>query len=356
MTSLPPLRQSGISLVELLVGMAIGLMAILVVTHLFLISEEQRRTPTSAANTHINGILALTALQRDLRQAGYGISNDALLGCRIAASTSSSAIGLADAAVGPVVIQAGTGSTASDSIRVLSSNVVDAAVPIQTAAEHAANSGEFVIAAAPGLQVRDWLLLAPTNSSQCHVFQVTSIAHSGATSTLRYSADAAIDQQVPAGSLMVNLGQSPTHRNWSVSSLHQLQATDFATADQAIDAFSDVVLIRALYAKDTSGNGSIDTYDWDAPNTPAQWAQVLGVRIAIVARSPQRSKEPVTTAALQWDIGSVSAPNSIACSHDASSQCLRLDVSASDDDWGDFRYRLFDTLVPLRNLLWSGNV
>lgn len=355
MTRYLPQRQSGLSLVELLVGMAIGLLAILVITQLFLVSEDQRRTPTSAANTHTNGMLALTALQRDLRQAGYGISNDALLGCSLAESSEASTMGLAGKTIHPVVIQAGTSASESDSIRVLSSNLVDAAAPITTAAARAASSVELIIAAAASPQVGDWLLLAPTASQLCHAIQARKITHNGTTSTLEHSPAAAIGQ-VPAGSVMANLGPAPTHRNWSVSQEHQLQATDLAGAAQAIDAFSDIVLLRALYAKDSSGNGRIDQYDTVVPSTPAEWAQVLGVRIAIVARSPQRSKEPISTAPLQWDIGSVSAPTSSACPHDQSSQCLALNLSAIADDWSYFRYQLFDTLVPLRNLLWSGNL
>lgn len=350
-------HQVGISLIELLVGMAIGLLAILVITQLFLVSEEQRRTPTSGAHTHTNGILALTALQRDIRQAGYGINHRALLGCRLVESASSAALGLADgAAIHPIVIQAGQTATDSDRISVLSSNQVDVAFPIRIAAEHAANETEFVIATALPPQTNDWMLLASTGNTQCHAFQVADITNDGATTALQHGAAASIGQ-VPAGSLMVNMGAAPIHRRWSVSNQGQLQAADLARDAQAIDAFSDIVLLRALYAKDTTGDGSVNTYDTVQPITAAQWAQVLGIRIAIVARSPQSSRVPITDESLQWDLGGLGAPNSVACRANPNSQCLNLDVSAAGgDDWSNFRYRLFDTLVPVRNLLWNSTV
>ena len=60
-----------------------------------------------------------------------------------------------------------------------------------------------------------------------------------------------------------------------------------------------------------------------------------GYRLALVARSSLFEKDVVTTAAPVWD-GSDGAP---------------IDLSANDD-WGYYRYKVFQTVVPLRNLPW----
>ena len=76
-----------------------------------------------------------------------------------------------------------------------------------------------------------------------------------------------------------------------------------------------------------------------AAPTAADWAQVLAMRLAVVARSGLREKAnpatgvcDITTAAPTWSGGT-------------------LDVS-TDPNWQCYRYRVFETTVPLRNMIW----
>lgn len=349
------IQQRGISLVELLVGMAIGLMTILVISQVFLASEEQRRVPTSGANTQINGILAIDALQRDIRHSGYGLADASILGCVVANSDSSRAIGLAGQSISPVLIETATSATGSDAITVLSSNKVDASFPIKNAATHSAASTDFVIHTAPTAAKGDWMIVAPIGSNNCAAFQVLDITNNGATSTLAHAADTGIST-VATGSSIVNLGPTPYYRRWSVNNDFQLQVGNPAQTS-ASDAYSEIVLMRAFYAKDTDGSGRVNSYDTTAPTTAAQWSQVLGIRVAIVARSPNRDKNKITTGPLEWNLGSIAAQNSKACTTNSTSQCLELNLSSSStgDEWEFYRYRLFDTMIPMRNLLWNSS-
>ncbi|MGH8743102.1 MAG: PilW family protein, partial [Burkholderiales bacterium] len=70
----------GFSLVELMVGMIIGLLGIIIIMQIFALSEGQKRTTTSGADAQTNGNIALYSIERDARQAGYGINLSAL-GC-----------------------------------------------------------------------------------------------------------------------------------------------------------------------------------------------------------------------------------------------------------------------------------
>jgi len=65
-------RADGFSLVELMVGMVIGMIAIIVVMQVFSLSEGSKRTTTGGDDAQMSGAVALTMLQRDIRQAGYG--------------------------------------------------------------------------------------------------------------------------------------------------------------------------------------------------------------------------------------------------------------------------------------------
>lgn len=66
-------RQSGFSLIEILIGMTIGLIVILVILQTMSLFEGQRRTSSGVVDMQSNGLLSLNALQQDTRLAGYGM-------------------------------------------------------------------------------------------------------------------------------------------------------------------------------------------------------------------------------------------------------------------------------------------
>lgn len=67
--------QAGLSLVELMVAMAIGLITALAITQSMNLFESQKRTASMGADAQSNAAVALYYLERDTRVAGYGISN-----------------------------------------------------------------------------------------------------------------------------------------------------------------------------------------------------------------------------------------------------------------------------------------
>lgn len=72
-------RQAGFSLVDVMVGMVLGLIGTIIIFQVFEASERVKRTTTSGGDAQQNGVAALFALERGVRQAGYGInSSDAL--------------------------------------------------------------------------------------------------------------------------------------------------------------------------------------------------------------------------------------------------------------------------------------
>lgn len=75
--------QRGVTLVELLVGMAIGLFAVLLITQVAILFDSQKRNTTSGADAQINGAVALHTLQRDLQAAGFGLTAGGGAGCLV---------------------------------------------------------------------------------------------------------------------------------------------------------------------------------------------------------------------------------------------------------------------------------
>ena len=60
------LASRGVTLVELLVGMTIGLLSVVIITQVMAVSEEQKRTTSSGSDAQVNGALALSSLQREV--------------------------------------------------------------------------------------------------------------------------------------------------------------------------------------------------------------------------------------------------------------------------------------------------
>ena len=106
-----------------------------------------------------------------------------------------------------------------------------------------------------------------------------------------------------------------------------------------------------MYGKDTTGDGVVDAYDNTTPTTNAGWQQVRAVRIAMVARSATYEKEEVTANEPLWDVGNaITISGTSTC---GSSKCLTLKVDSVGTDWKHYRYKVFDTVVPLRNIIWK---
>src|SRR5215467_4317312 len=72
-------RESGFSLVELLVAVAIGLIGIIIMLQVFENAEGVRRTTVSGGDAQQNGAIALYSMERDVRNAGMGINEIGLL-------------------------------------------------------------------------------------------------------------------------------------------------------------------------------------------------------------------------------------------------------------------------------------
>ena len=70
----PPAPAAGFSLVELMVALVIGLAATIVIMQMFAVSESRKRASTSGADAQTNAAVTLYQLERDFRQAGYGLA------------------------------------------------------------------------------------------------------------------------------------------------------------------------------------------------------------------------------------------------------------------------------------------
>jgi len=386
-----PQNAAGFSLIELLVGVAIGLLSTVVIATVLAKSENQKRTLTSGADAQISGGVAVYELERAIKMAGYGIALDSpALGCPLQIQLGGKAVVGAPTVLAPVLITAGAlppatvgGVTAanSDSIRVLSSNTsagfsVNAEViaPYYNPSSTGTQRTTFALPSSVGFSVNDLAAaFYPAPNFVCQVFQVSGVNSTppnlgvtrvdSATWNAPGFPNLAAAAPVPPGlpAMLINLGNL-SDNTFQLSSNFRLRMTSFnlaqqataATAATAADLRSNIVAFRAFYGKDTDGDGAVDTYDQVTPTTNAGWQQVMSVRIALLARSTQFEHEEVTPANPVWDVGATTTATVTGSTACGSSQCitLRADVSS---DWKHYRYKMFSQIIPLRNMQWHSS-
>ena len=355
-------HPKGFTLIELMVGLAVALITVVIIAQVMVTYDSQKRSTIGGNDAQVTGALALYTLQQDLQMAGYGIaSTPAILGCQISATYGTTALlSGSSTPLAPVIITRGT---SSDSLRVYSSNHPGYAVAIKVTSAHAQNDAVFSVQASNGVSAGDLMLVAPASASgsttDCSIFTVNAGTSAALTSTtIPHATDSGFNQTnvlpatgYAAGSLIIDLGRL-LYREYTVST-RGLQMREVSTdnpsnsdtANPAQTLFPQVVVLKALYGKDTDGDGTVDGYSQTQPTTSAQWQQVLSIRLAIVVRNTHYAKSSGS------DYATSSAPVWVIDSN------TRITLTPPDvvnpGDWKNYRYKVFDTVIPLRNMLWN---
>ena len=363
MHTTPAIRktQRGMSLVELLVAAAIGIIASLAIFQVFAVFEGQKRTTTSGGEAQTSGTLALFTVERELRQAGYGINNLTYLGCKIQGRDSLSGTNFTLEMV-PVMITQGAAG-APDTITVMYGNGDLLPNPASINQNMPSASSVFKVANPYGFQEGD-IVIAAEAGKDCTLAQVSGlpgapnpngdVIHNPGTFTdpttgvqkdTRYNPSAVPPGGIPytTNAKLFNIGQLPSNNIYSVQNgqLVQQQALFGAVPPGTTPLYDGIVQLQAQYGKDTNNNGVVDVFDEITPATAAEWAQVLAVRVAVVARSGLYEKEEVSPATIRLWEDSAAAPTTIG------------PVWTLTADDRHYRYKVFQTVVPLRNLIWK---
>lgn len=378
------------TLVELMVALVLGLVTTYFISQVFAVAEGQKRTATFGSDAQVNGLVALHTLRRHVMSAGYGvISAPSTLGCPITGfygSSPGSAASAPPMVLAPVVITPGTSaSSPSDTVRVLTSTKSSFATPVKVNATH--NAGDtypsFVVVdgSSHGLKVDDTILAVPTDwsaTTQCLLLTVkedtsvpdttlsrTRVPHVAAPSASSWNVAPATSWPAAGftqNALILNFG-NPRRMDFSVSGdtfqVNTWTQNSSGSTGATEQLNSGIVLLKALYGRDTDGNGTVDVYDTATPTDNTTWRNVLAVRLVMVARSGQRERDEVTTAEPTWSAAGGAAVSydaypgaTTTCAAGAATCNLPLPISQLSD-WKHYRYRVFDTAVQVRNLMWN---
>jgi type IV pilus assembly protein PilW len=339
-----PIQSSrGFSLVELLIGMLIALFGIIAVSQVFAVSERQKRVTTGGGSAQQNGNIALMTMERAIRMAGYGFNDAKALGCTVRAHHTLDNRDF-NFIFAPVVIKQGNNGAPDEVIAIHgSSNALSVAsvfapvagVPrmqLKNRAGYAA--GDLVVATGAGsdggalsdlvcaLSQVSVLPDAPGELDMIVHDQTAYSSSTGQTTAPLFNKPGGVGVSFTSSGLLFNLGEQPVLQRYSVQSLAS------GEAQYGIDA--------------TGAGGVVSSFvdELPAPITKATWSNVLALRIAVLVRSKEKEKP------------------------DANGKCFATTVPPrwsgadfkpviSTTDWQCYRYGTYETVVPLRNMLWK---
>lgn len=351
--------QAGFSLVEIMIGLVIGLLVTLVISQVMSVFEGQKRSTTGMADAQTNGAIALYNIGRELQFAGYPIMPTGLAG--VADSPLECTVftygttGITS--ISPVTITDGvaaTGVNASDTITMRYGDSQSGGVPA-------------IIKANPVGQV-----VSVDNNFGCKVNDI-SLVSDGINCDLS-TVTAVTGTAIPMSVTLQNTNGATVGTNLSCLGAWNtvIYAVNQTTGNlersvngaAAVPVVAGVVNIQAQYGvSNTVSSNQVNQWvdangAWAEPLSVASRNRIKSVRVAIVARNPKIEPAAVTSACSSISAATPSglctwAGISVAGAITTASPAPTLDLSPGDTNWARYHYRVFETVMPLRNIVWS---
>jgi type IV pilus assembly protein PilW len=369
-------RHRGFSLVEVLIAMVIALLGTIIIFQVFAVSEGIRRTSTSGGDAQQNGLLALFSIERDARMAGFGINFLPMLGCTVQAHDEQSSRDFTFPFVAALIADGPSGTP--DSITLAYGNSGSMVVPAKLTALSTSVGTVIKVDNRFGFKLGDLIMVGEQGvTKNCTMRQVTTLPDNpaedvgndagtyknaqGNDTIARYNkvngvgtAYNAWDNAALSGGRLFSLGATPSVLTYTIAD-SKLVLRNLTNSDNFITVADGIVQLQALYGKDTDGDGNVDLWEATMPVTPTatDWSRVMALRIAVVARSDLAEKPtPPSTTCNTTTATSANMPKWTGIN--AGGTPVAFDLSA-DPNWQCYRYRVFETTVPVRNNFWLQN-
>ena len=332
--------QRGFSLIEIMVGIVIGMIAVLVIYQVFAAAEGIKRNTTSVGDAQQNGLLSSFMLTIELANASNGASYaiKELGTCSVTADPATTFRPI------PVLITDGGGPSNPDSFVVNYSVAQRVAAPVPFTANAAAGA-DYKVQSPLGFKAGD-LIVAISTAGDCAPSRVTAVSAPGVQGEVTITHTGA-----PVGftsdSLLLNLGPKNNGQRvaYDVSGgiLRSTALWDDTGAKLASPVpnpiASNVAIMKLLYGIDNGAGGvtwTPATGAWSAANVLnaniSNLGKIRAARIGVVVRGEQWDKDAPDVAWSLFD-GTYSGTFPRA--------------------GGNFRYRTYETMIPLRNPIWN---
>ncbi|MDH5285411.1 MAG: PilW family protein [Betaproteobacteria bacterium] len=365
-------NMQGFGIVEIMVGVVIGLLGLLIIYQALALSEGYKRSTTAGNDAQSVGMVSLFRLAEELGNGGNTISDT---GAELAVCPNTGSFATTWRPI-PVLINDGGDDFTSDSFEVLAGvnrrlvSALDIMVDYAPATNavvvqsplgfHPSNAGEaahrFVIVdiANPALQKCEIATVSPWPAPLNAATGVTTIT----------PVPAFVNTYDQGSAWLINLGPGDRIRKLRYDVVNGvLRSTDLLTVGaQPQPIVSNVALMKVQYGVDTDNDRFIDTWI-NARNAPwtqaavlgaplAQLKQIKAIRVALVVRSAQfeRARDAEGRAAVT-DVTGDHTVTLFDCR--GLLPCTGEMAGVTIPGTGGFRYRTFEQVIPLTNQIWN---
>ena len=371
-------RAGGFSIVELMVSVVIGMLALVFAVRMVAGSEKSRATELGGSDSMQNGMVALFSISGDANQAGFGLNDPLLSGCNTQFSDTGG-YGLA-----PVVIE--SNGSAPDRISFYAGSSLAGTATLRLSSSYGGGTRVSVDRVPYGFSQGDVVVVAPerVGGGRCALAQLSSnprdllpppgpqyvdVAYG---TSYRFNTGALGVNFTGGAARIFNMGRPDdlSFHTWSVAGgFLQLRSTDLSGSSAAAAAVTDnIVSIKAQYGFDTRTGAAfqpqtgMQVMRWSSTMIDADgngtignavdYQHVAAVRLAVVARS--KAVERVAAGATCTSTPEKPQVFKVATPQNVTAVPVTVDVAVAGDpnQWQCYRYRVFETVVNLRNAGW----
>jgi type IV pilus assembly protein PilW len=378
-------RERGFSLIEVMVGIVIALIAVLVIYQVFSVSEGIKRNATGAGDAQQNGLLSTFTMMMQFSNAG---ANLAVVGDLLDACPADPEIKTTLRPIPVLIHDSGSDTTSDDFVASYGASqrtvtgVNFASTPTITITD------DYKVQSPLGFQVNDIVVvMSPDSGAAGHCARSMVTAASAADGdgyvTLTHSVPVAspttdVTASYDGASLLLNLGPAPRRIRFQVDETNNtLGCVDLLAIDTIppspckndgfapVPISNNIVLMKVQYGLGDPTTGYLQkwvkatndgTEDWTDSTVLGKdyvdLSRIKAVRIALVVRSESYDKCAYADKCPD--------PTSNAFSYTLFGQCDGIACPAAitgtldpTPGLGNFRYRVYETVVPLRNAVWN---
>lgn len=377
--------QHGFSLIEILVGMAIGLIGVVVIFQMLTNWDASRRTTSAGSDAQIAGSVGMFTLEREFKVAGTGfgtvtaintvslgsvatsanVSLAPLLNCTVSAYDQRAPIPAFTFPLLPISITPNAINGGPVTITTLygNSDFLSAGITYKSST---GTTKQLINRS--GFQLGDVVVVTALETAlapiPCAMIEVTAvndpdlltIGHAqlgsyttfyGQTQPSYYNDPAGAAAAISNGYLF-NLGPNPALMQWNIQGGRRLVKANLLNRTAPAGEVADgIVNMQAQYGYDINGDNIISNGEWVSTlPTPTDWTKVRAVRVALLARSQQFEKNYISPPPA-WAGGNFTMFNM-----DNSLGATSGGTNSDPNDWRTYRYRVYEKVIPLRNVIW----
>ncbi|XLZ70310.1 PilW family protein [Massilia sp. SR12] len=368
--------QKGFGLVEIMVGLLVGMISMVIVLQVFQNAEGRKRNVTTGADAQSSGAIALYMIENDARMAGWGMSPSQSADCKKLYSycDGSPACGGVEGPINglnfaPLLLTDGAdggpdtvavqyfadpenGSFQMPSKVKLSRSMPQPSAVIDVNSVSGCEEGDMIMLRQPGI---------------CTLGNITELLDQGEKPKIQHNpgkngmfnppASYQNDHNWPKygkGSSVTCFKPTGVSATFSKSyaidlATRRLERSDNGQAPELVMA--DILDLQAQYGVANAGQQNVtewvdaDAAPWKSPGAN-DWPRIKAIRVVVVARANQyeRAKD---------DSGKCTTTTMKDGKVKGWPEWTTYNAEKYPADWGCYRYRVFETVVPLRNVIWS---